>query len=51
MSRRLASEEDRRVMFGLSIQRKILKQLDLKRGLIPRSAYVEKLIVEHLAKA
>ena len=50
MSRHLESEEDRKIMFGLCIKRKLLKQLDEKRGQVPRSPFISKIIEEYLAK-
>ena len=35
-------------IIGLSLDVKILNRLDHKRGLIPRSTYVEKLLCEYL---
>ena len=35
-------------IIGISLDLEILNRLDLKRGLIPRSTYVEKLLCENL---
>lgn len=50
MSRKLDSEDDRKIMFGLCLKRKLLKKLDEKRGDVPRSPFIGKILEDYLAK-
>lgn len=40
----------RRVGFGCSISAELLERLDKERGLVPRSRFIEKILIERLSK-
>jgi len=38
------------IITGISLKKETFDQIESKRGLIPRSAYIQKIILEFLAK-
>jgi len=50
MPKLITNEQERKIMLGVCLKRRILEKLDKKRGLIPRSTLIEKLIIDYLAK-
>ncbi|MEO9307485.1 MAG: hypothetical protein ABI342_04130 [Nitrososphaera sp.] len=37
-----------RFSIGVSLDRKIVEKIDSSRGMIPRSRFIEKVLIEHL---